>query len=66
VTARGISRREPVFKKYFAKLKLPVLPRKTDYHSPAVFTAARDRDAEICEKLDMLAAVAARARPVAE
>jgi len=51
----------PVFKKYFAKLNLPILLRKTDYHLLAKLLPREQVDPEIEEKLDAIVAVAGRA-----
>jgi energy-coupling factor transporter ATP-binding protein EcfA2 len=53
----------PVFRTYFAKLGLPNLLLKSDYHILASLVSADEIDAEIVEKLDAIVGVAARARP---
>lgn len=54
---------EPLFKKFYQSLQLPDLMRKTDYHVLARHVPVELIDAEIGEKLDAIAAAAARARP---
>lgn len=54
---------DPLFKNFFARLKLPNLMRKTDYHTLAPYVPASLVDAEITEKLDAIAAACDRARP---
>lgn len=54
---------DPLFKKFFKKLKLPNLMRKTDYHTLAPFVPEAELDAEVREKLDAIAAAAGRAKP---
>lgn len=54
---------EPLFRKFYEKLQLPNLIRKTDYHTLAPFVAMETIDAEVREKLDAISEVAARARP---
>ena len=54
---------DPLFRKFYAKLELPNLIRKTDYHTLAPFVTADVLDPEVREKLDAIAAAAARARP---
>ena len=53
----------PLFRTYFAKLGLPNLLLKSDYHVLASLVRKEEIDAEIVEKLDAIANVAARARP---
>lgn len=54
---------EPLFQKFYEKLKLPNLMRKTDYHTLAPFVPQDAIDAEIREKLDLIAQTAANATP---
>jgi hypothetical protein len=54
---------DPLFKKYFKKLKLPLQLRKSEYHLLAGLVPKEKLDAEITEKLDAIVAVAAKARP---
>ena len=54
---------DPVFKKFFGKLHLPLTFRKADYHRLAAFIAAADIDPEIGEKLDQIVAVQRKANP---
>jgi ABC-type multidrug transport system ATPase subunit len=54
---------DPVFRKYFEKLGIPNLMRKNSYHLLAEYVPTEKIDMEIGEKLDMIAAVAAKSRP---
>lgn len=54
---------EPVFKKFFAKLNLPILIRKTNYHQLAKLLRPDEIDSEITQKLDAIVTVANQARP---
>jgi hypothetical protein len=54
---------DPLFKKFYDKLGLPNLMRKTDFHTLAPFVAAQDIAPEVREKLDLIAAAAAAAKP---
>lgn len=54
---------DPVFRKFFSKLGLPLTFRKSDYYVLARFVPREQFDPEIKEKLDQIAAVAARATP---
>jgi energy-coupling factor transporter ATP-binding protein EcfA2 len=56
----------PLFKKFYVKLGLPNLMRKTDYHTLAVHVDAASIDQEVTEKLDRISQVAAAARPRTE
>ncbi len=53
----------PIFKKFYAALELPDLMRKTDFHILAPYVERDAIDAEIVEKLDLIADTASRARP---
>jgi ABC-type cobalamin transport system ATPase subunit len=53
----------PVFDRYFKKLGLPNLLRKTDYHVLASLVPANEIDPEVTAKLDGVVAVASRAKP---
>jgi len=53
----------PVFQNYFDKLGIPNLMLKTDYHALVRFVPRERLSPEIAEKLDALAAVAAKAQP---
>jgi len=57
---------DPVFKKYFEKLHLPLQLRKSDYHILAGLVPPGMLDSEIAEKLDAIVAVARKARPRTE
>jgi hypothetical protein len=54
---------DPLFKRFYEKVKLPNLMRKTDYHTLAPFVPEGELDPEVREKLDRIAAVAAQAKP---
>jgi len=54
---------DPLFKRFYEKLGLPNLMRKTDYHTLAPFVPAAELAAEVREKLDAIAAAAGRAKP---
>ncbi len=55
---------DPVLKKYFAKLNLPVLLRKSNYHEFARLMQPEDVSDEVCEKLDAIVAVSKKAHPL--
>ena len=52
---------DPLFRRFYDKLKLPNLMTKTDYHRLAGFVEAGHIDPEISDKLDALVSVAGRA-----
>lgn len=54
---------DPLFRKFYDKLGLPNLMRKTDYHTLAPFVAAQDIAPEVTEILDLIAAAAAASKP---
>lgn len=54
---------DPVFKRFYARLGLPNLMRKTDYHVLAAHVPVAALDAEIREKLDAIFAASQQARP---
>jgi len=54
---------EPLFKKYFEKLGLPLEFRKPDYHLLTRFVKKNTLDKEIREKLDAILEVAHAAKP---
>jgi ABC-type transport system involved in cytochrome c biogenesis ATPase subunit len=54
---------DPLFARYFEKLKLPNLLRKTDYHVLTQFLEPDQIDQEIVEKLDLIVEVASQATP---
>jgi ABC-type arginine transport system ATPase subunit len=54
---------EPLFNKFYERLKLPNLMRKTDYHSLAAFVPEDRVDPEIIEALDAIVETASKARP---
>jgi ABC-type taurine transport system ATPase subunit len=54
---------DPVFKRFFAKLGLPLVFRKSDYHFLANFLPVTDIDPEIADKLDRIVTVAKQAHP---
>ena len=49
---------EPVFESYFKRLDLPNLMAGKDFHEPLEYVPQNEIDAEICAKLDAIAAVA--------
>ncbi len=57
---------DPLFKKFFEKLNLPLQLRKAEYHVLASLTPKEKLDPEIKEKLDAIVAVAERAEPRTE
>ncbi len=54
---------DPLFRKFYEKLGLPNLMRKTDYHALAPFVPAAALDNEIRETLDLIAQTADQAKP---
>lgn len=54
---------DPLFRKYFERLGLPNLMRKTDYYVLARLLPKEGIDPEVIEKLDAIVAVANRAKP---
>ncbi|MFZ1641765.1 MAG: hypothetical protein WAV07_10110 [Candidatus Contendobacter sp.] len=54
---------DPLFRKFYEKLGLPNLMRKTDYHTLAPFVPAAALDNEIRETLDLIAQTADQAKP---
>jgi ABC-type taurine transport system ATPase subunit len=54
---------DPLFKRYFEKLDLPNLLRKSDYDTLAAFVPVERIDPEIREKLDAIKVAADRAHP---
>ena len=54
---------DPLFSKFFKKLDLPNLFRKTDYHELARFLKREQIPAEVVEVLGKIASVAGRAKP---
>ena len=54
---------DPLFRKFYQKLGLPNLMRKTDYHTLAPFVPAAAIDNEIREVLDAIVQTANQARP---
>lgn len=52
---------DPLFRLYFAKLQLPNLLRKTNYHELAQFVLKEEIDPEVIEKLDMIVQIAGSA-----
>lgn len=55
---------DPLFAKYFARIGLPNLMRKTDYHTLAEFVRPEEVDLEVRDALDAIVATSRRARPV--
>jgi hypothetical protein len=54
---------DPLFERFFKKLGLPNLMRKTDYHSLARYVPRARIDPEVGEVLDRIVEVSRRARP---
>jgi hypothetical protein len=54
---------DPLFKRFYDKLRLPNLMPKTDYHTLAPFAPAGALDDEIREVLDLIVQTASRAKP---
>lgn len=54
---------DPLFEKFFEKIGLPNLMRKTDYHELAKFVAPESLDPEVLEVLDAIQKVSERATP---
>ncbi|HNQ21533.1 MAG TPA: AAA family ATPase [Phycisphaerae bacterium] len=54
---------EPVLKKFFGTLNLPLSVRKSDYHVLASLVPRDSIDSEVVRKLDRIVAVAAQAQP---
>jgi hypothetical protein len=54
---------DPLFEKYFERLKLPNLFRKSDYHLLARLVPKDKIDPEVAEKLDAIVDVASQAKP---
>jgi len=57
---------DPLFKKFFEKLALPLQLRKSEYHILAGLVPREKLDGEITEKLDAIVNVAKRAKPRTE
>ncbi len=57
---------EPVFAKFFAKIGLPNLMRKSDYHTLAQFVEPGELGSEVREVLDAIVEVARAAKPVGD
>jgi hypothetical protein len=53
---------EPIFRKYFEALKLPMRIRKTNLHELARFIPVPEIPAEVVEMLDLIADIAERAK----
>ncbi len=53
---------QPLFQKFYDKLDLPNMMRKTDYHTLAPYVGAAGLDAEVSEVLDDIASVAQRGK----
>ncbi len=54
---------DPLFEKFFEKIGLPNLMRKTDYHELAKFVAPESLDPEVLEVLNAIQKVSERATP---
>jgi hypothetical protein len=57
---------DPLFKKFYEKLKLPLQLRKSEYHILASLMPKDKLDPEIKEKLDAIVKVAKQAKPRSE
>jgi len=57
---------DPLFEKYFKKLDLPNMLRKSNYHTLARLMSPESIDAEVGEKLDAIVETAMRAHPRAD
>lgn len=55
---------DPLFRRYFDKLGLPNLLRKTNYHELARFVTPEEIAPEVQEKLDMIVKAAMSAKPM--
>ena len=55
-----------LFDRFFQRLQLPNLMRKTDYHQLAVYVPLEQIPQEITDALELIASVAERATPVGE
>ena len=54
---------DPLFKKFFEKLGLPLELRKAQYHTLASLVPADALDPEVAQKLDAIVTTARRAHP---
>ncbi|MBM2812828.1 MAG: family ATPase [Chloroflexi bacterium] len=54
---------DPVFRRFYERLGLPNLMRKSDYHTLAPFVPESALDQEIGQKLDLIAQAAEQAKP---
>ncbi len=54
---------DPLFERFFRRLNLPNLLRKSDYHELAAFVKPSDLDSEVGHVLDMINDVATAAAP---
>ena len=54
---------DPVFRRFFEKLRLPLILRKSDYYQLVRLMPRKDVPSEVNEKLSILRAVALKARP---
>lgn len=54
---------DPLFERFFERLKLPNLLRKSDYHQLGAFVEASDLDPEVTQVLDGIHEIAASAAP---
>lgn len=55
---------DPLFEKFFERVGLPNLMRKSDYHQLARFVRPEHIDPEVAQVLDAIVETASRARPV--
>jgi hypothetical protein len=54
---------DPIFRRYYALTKEPLLFRKADYHGLVRFIPPDEIDSEVGEKLDRILTIAERAQP---
>jgi hypothetical protein len=55
---------DPLFKRFSEKLGVPLVLRKSEYYKLTKFVSKESIDPEVAEKLDIIADVAKRARPL--
>lgn len=54
---------DPVFRRFFDKLRLPLVFRKNDYHQLVRLMSPNEVSAEVIEKLNLIEQIAAKANP---
>lgn len=57
---------DPLFRKFFERLKVPLSLRKSEYHILAAMIPKRKIDPEVSQKLDAIVSVAEQAKPCDE